>query len=101
MFTRLEKPAEVTLAPPAKGKTPDIPGKPGKLRSGLSGTMATGGDVETTQLKNYARGVKESMGVDPLYCYLLIPTGHCPVTDPAIDSFDRAGVILFRFLPNG
>ena len=66
----------MAVTPPAESNLPDMSGKPGEFRARLSGIETTGGSSETTQLKNYPRGVKKRMRVGSMYRDLLVRGSH-------------------------
>jgi hypothetical protein len=91
----------VTIAPPAKGKAPDITSKPGKFRGRFSGTITTGSGDKTAQLKNYSGGIEEGVGMGTVDRNFLVPARHCPATDLATNGFSRADPFFSLFLFNG
>lgn len=94
-------PAQVTIAAPAEGKTPDITGKPGKLRSCFPGPVTAGSSAEAAQLKNYPRRIKEGMGMGALYGNFPVPVRYCRTTYSAKNSIKGKGLFPLIFLADG
>lgn len=94
MITHFEMPAEVTLTLFADDKAPDMTGKPGEIRSGLTDPVTTGSSAKTTYFKDYSRRIKKSMGVSTLYRNFLISAGDYIPTRFTANSINRVNVFL-------